>query len=303
MSSIRIVSPEEVGKNPTAIPPLLFANLKSLYSRRAERMRQLAKGSPLGDYLEFAASVVDAQDKARHDHPLTVDLTDVLKNASDRPPLATDTYPRSEHWQTLLLSIIAELQPDAPEHVAPVLESLQKMSSQEREALATALLAGEYGKVGSDKATFLWAALSLYWAQMASQIPGKARTEYGEGRHFCPVCGSAPVASLVHIGADTGLRYLHCSLCESEWHMVRVKCTNCEQGGQLDYWSLDSEKAAVKAESCGDCGSYLKILYQEQDQYVEPVADDLASLVLDAKVEEEGFARSSINPFMFPSGE
>lgn len=132
MSSIRIVSPEEVGKNPTAIPPLLFANLKSLYTRRAERMRQLAKESPLGGYLTFAATVVDAQDKARHDHPLTVDLTDVLKNASDRPPLATDTYPRSEHWQTLLLSIIAELMPDAPEHVVPVLESLQKMSAKER---------------------------------------------------------------------------------------------------------------------------------------------------------------------------
>ncbi|SFD20787.1 formate dehydrogenase formation protein, partial [Pragia fontium DSM 5563 = ATCC 49100] len=40
-----------------------------------------------------------------------------------------------------------------------------------------------------------------------------------------------------------------------------------------------------------------------KDQNVEPVADDLASLVLDAKVEEEGFARSGVNPFLFPSGE
>ncbi len=33
---------------------------------------------------------------------------------------------------------------------------------------------------------------------------------------------------------------------------------------------------------------------------MEAVADDLASLVLDARMEQEGFARSSINPFMFP---
>lgn len=97
-----------------------------------------------------------------------------------------------------------------------------------------------------------------------------------------------------------GLRYLHCNLCETEWHVVRVKCSNCEQSRDLHYWSLDNEQAAVKAESCGDCGTYLKIMYQEKDPKVEAVADDLASTVLDARMEQEGFARSSINPFMFP---
>ena len=37
-----------------------------------------------------------------------------------------------------------------------------------------------------------------------------------------------------------------------------------------------------------------------KDPKVEAVADDLASLILDAKMEQEGFARSSINPFLFP---
>lgn len=83
--------------------------------------------------------------------------------------------------------------------------------------------------------------------------------------------------------------------------VVRIKCTNCELTGKLNYWSLDSENAPVKAESCGDCGSYLKILYQEKDANVDAVADDLASLILDAKMEEEGFARSSINPLLFPN--
>lgn len=92
-----------------------------------------------------------------------------------------------------------------------------------------------------------------------------------------------PVASVIHMGTTNGLRYLHCNLCESEWHVVRVKCTNCEQTRDLNYWSLDSENAAVKAESCGDCGTYLKMVYQEKDPKVEPVADDLATLVLDAK--------------------
>ncbi len=73
---------------------------------------------------------------------------------------------------------------------------------------------------------------------------------------------------------------LHCNLCETEWHVVRVKCSNCEQSGKLHYWSLDDEQAAIKAESCDDCGTYLKILYQEKEPKVEAVADDLASLAI-----------------------
>ena len=181
-----------------------------------------------------------------------------------------------------------------------VIENLEKASTQELEDMASALFASDFSSVSSDKAPFIWAALSLYWAQMANLIPGKARAEYGEQRQYCPVCGSMPVSSMVQIGTTQGLRYLHCNLCETEWHVVRVKCSNCEQSGKLHYWSLDDEQAAIKAESCDDCGTYLKILYQEKEPKVEAVADDLASLVLDARMEQEGYARSSINPFLFP---
>ena len=66
--------------------------------------------------------------------------------------------------------------------------------------MATALLNDEYSKVSADKSVFIWAALSLYWAQLAANIPGKAKTEYGENRQFCPVCNSMPVSSMVQIG-------------------------------------------------------------------------------------------------------
>ena len=41
------------------------------------------------------------------------------------------------------------------------------------------------------------------------------------------------------------------------------------------------------AAACGDFGSYLKIMYQERDPLVDPVADDLATLPLDILVTEE----------------
>ncbi|MCO8051286.1 formate dehydrogenase accessory protein FdhE [Proteus penneri] len=304
--SIRIVPKEQLGKDQSEkgisfIPPVLFPNLKNLYQRRAERFQTLAKDNPFADYLEFAAEIVKAQEKALHDNPLTIDLAPLLTQQIGVAPLDRKTFKRSKHWHALLASIIAELRPVVPESATITLENLAKASETELEEMATALLNDEYSKVSADKSVFIWAALSLYWAQLAANIPGKAKTEYGENRQFCPVCNSMPVASMVQIGTTQGLRYLHCNLCETEWHVVRIKCTNCELTGKLNYWSLDSENAPVKAESCGDCGSYLKILYQEKDANVDAVADDLASIVLDAKMEKEGFARSSINPFLFPN--
>ncbi|HGC6389506.1 TPA: formate dehydrogenase accessory protein FdhE [Cronobacter dublinensis] len=304
--SIRIIPQDQLEKSDKrtaeVIPPLLFPRLKNLYNRRAARLRELAENNPLGDYLRFAALIAHAQEVVLYDHPLEMDLTARIKAAAKqgKPPLDIHVLPRDSHWQKLLQSLIAELKPEMSGPALAVIENLEKASAQELEAMASALFSADFSAVSSDKAPFIWAALSLYWAQMASLIPGKARAEYGEARQFCPVCGSIPVSSMVHIGSSQGLRYLHCNLCETEWHVVRIKCSNCEQTRDLHYWSLESEQAAIKTESCGDCGTYLKILYQEKDPNVEAVADDLASLVLDARMEQEGFARSSINPFLFP---
>lgn len=187
--------------------------------------------------------------------------------------------------------------------VSATIEFLEKASSAELEEMANKLLAQEFNLVSSDKAVFIWAALSLYWLQAAQQIPHNSRVENAENLHHCPVCGSLPVASIVQIGTSQGLRYLHCNLCESEWNLVRAQCTNCNSHDKLEMWSLDEELALVRAETCGSCESYLKIMFQEKDPHVEPVADDLASIFLDIEMEEKGFARSGLNPFVFPAEE
>ncbi|PVF12845.1 formate dehydrogenase accessory protein FdhE, partial [Yersinia pestis] len=115
--SIRIVPKDQLGKQrekgTTAgnIPPLLFANLKSLYTRRTERLQQLALDNPLADYLDFAAKITEAQQKALHDHPLVLDMQAELVQsaASGKPPLDGSVFPRTEHWRKLLSALIAEL--------------------------------------------------------------------------------------------------------------------------------------------------------------------------------------------------
>ncbi|WP_049590094.1 formate dehydrogenase accessory protein FdhE, partial [Salmonella enterica] len=232
--SIRIIPQDELGssekRTADMIPPLLFPRLKNVYNRRAERLRELAENNPLGDYLRFAALIAHAQEVVLYDHPLEMDLTARIKEANDqgKPPLDIHVLPRDKHWQKLLHSLIAELKPEMSGPALAVIENLEKASEQELEQMASALFASDFASVSSDKAPFIWAALSLYWAQMASLIPGKARAEYGEARQYCPVCGSMPVSSMVQIGTTQGLRYLHCNLGEAEWHVVRVKCSNCE---------------------------------------------------------------------------
>ncbi|WP_413734071.1 formate dehydrogenase accessory protein FdhE [Sodalis sp. RH21] len=303
--AIRIIPEAQLAAWPldavSAIQPLLRADLPRLYQRRADRLRQLAAGHPFGDYLTFAAGVVSAQLRVLHAMPLDADAG--LPAAEDgAPPLAAAALRRAPQWRRMLRRLVAELRPEASPTVRQALDSLAALTDDELENRAQSLLDGDLAAVGSDLAVFLWAALSLYWAQMAARVRGQARADGGQ-RQFCPICGSAPVASVIQgKGTVPGLRYLHCALCESEWHMVRAVCSNCEQSDDLVYWSLDDRQAAVKAESCGHCDSYLKILFQDRDAAVDAVADDLASIILDAKLEAQGFSRSSINPFLFPAG-
>ncbi|MEN1417227.1 formate dehydrogenase accessory protein FdhE, partial [Pseudomonas aeruginosa] len=78
------------------------------------RLRELAENNPLGDYLRFAALIAHAQEVVLYDHPLEMDLTTRIKEASaqGKPPLDIHVLPRDKHWQKLLMALIAELKPE-----------------------------------------------------------------------------------------------------------------------------------------------------------------------------------------------
>ncbi|MBE2895968.1 formate dehydrogenase accessory protein FdhE [Pasteurellaceae bacterium HPA106] len=286
-------------------PPLLFANPKNLYQRRAARLRQLSEKHPLQAYLRFCAAVADAQLAVLSEHSVPKD-TRLAKLPTDdglwqQKPLDAKRFQRDDVWLTLLSALLGKVKNDANDTILGTIEWLEKASNNELNTLADTLLAEGYLPQQSDKAFFLWAALSLYWVQLVQQLPRRKHSEIGEQRQTCPVCGSMPVASTIHIGESQGARYLHCGLCESEWHLVRALCSNCESGKSLHYWSIHGENAAVKAESCDECHSYLKVMYQDKDVDVEAIADDLASLFLDDEMEQKGYAKSTINPLLFPA--
>lgn len=265
--------------------PVLRPDLSALYAARAARLRALGEGHELAGYLDYAAAICDAQAAA-------LPQVSASQVAVDAAAIAAQ-----DDWQAVLARILTRLDGQVPA-AAPHMAALAGQDPVALRIAAQALVAGAFDQVDPAHAPLIWAALSTTVAHAARHAPLPAAGS--EEPPLCPVCGTAPVASHIHTADRQGMRYLHCALCDCEWHMVRAKCSSCGESGQLDYLSFDTPEAAVRAESCNDCGSYLKVISAERDPAVEVVADDLASLVLDDAAQAEGFGRSGFNPFALP---
>ena len=61
---------------------------------------------------------------------------------------------------------------------------------------------------------------------------------------------------------------------------------------------IEGTESNVQAETCEECHSYAKILYQNKEPGLEPFADDVATLALDLLVREAGYQRSAFNPYL-----
>ena len=275
-----------------------------VFTERAQRLAALAAGHALEHYLRFAAALSRAQAGVLRSLPV-IPLPDERTVAHCRehglPVLSLDGHRRSEEWRDALAQIAAKL--DADELPAQAVEAVKRVRTRPPEGLedaAEALLEGAYTELDAAEAPLIAAALQAYWVKMALQLGGRATANPAQ-IGLCPVCGSHPVASVVRIGgAQQGLRYLVCSLCASEWHMVRVKCSACGSTKGISYFSIEAASEAIKAECCDECRTYLKIFYLEKDTSLVPAADDLASLALDMLVDQEGYNRIGPNLLFLP---
>lgn len=294
-------------KSSSEPPHVIAPDATSIFATRAGRFGQLAAGHSLGDWLLFLAALSRAQHAALQSLP-ALPLPDTeqlaLARAHRMPPLPAQSWPRNPAWRQSLLQIIAAVSPAAPEPARQDLARLAAFDAERVEALAERVLHTEL--YGEDAALlpYVAAALQVLWTAGAARL-GVSEIAALDVPGVCPCCGFLPVASVVRSGGEVGnLRYLHCALCNTEWNLVRVKCTACDATEGVSYRHLESEGGArgadgVRAETCDSCKSYLKIVYQEKGP-VDPVADDLATLALDILVDEEGYARSGPNLLLVP---
>jgi FdhE protein len=251
------------------------------------------------------ARVAEGQARAAHALAPLVPVADAAHLArclaEGRPVYPAVGWTRDPVWRQALDVILGHLSQE--EATRPAVNELGAAPGARVEEMADGLLAGRLDSAHPAQAPLVGAALQVYWNALASRLDANL---FGPGGHpsgLCPVCGSAPVASVVRIGAEQGLRYLHCSLCDAEWHLARVQCSNCSATTDIDYYALEDGGEAVKAEACAHCHSYLKQMYMTKDPEVDPVADDLASLTLDMLMAERGCLRSGPNLLFIPGQE
>ena len=142
------------------------------------------------------------------------------------------------------------------------------------------------------------AALQVYFTRLAGRLPAQA-LRLLEQRSLCPCCGSTPSASLVtRPGQNPGARYLCCSLCSTGWNYSRAVCVTCGGSRTLALRGIEGDSDLVKAETCDECWTYSKMLYEAKDTQADPYADDFATLGLDVMVGETGWARHAPNPLL-----
>lgn len=102
----------------------------------------------------------------------------------------------------------------------------------------------------------------------------------------CPVCGSAPVLSVL----DTdGKRILICGFCWSEWPAPRIRCPFCLEtdSRKLHYKASDQEKE-YRIDICDHCLSYLKTVdTRELDRPFYAPLETLVSAHLDLLMEND----------------
>ncbi|MEM5342218.1 formate dehydrogenase accessory protein FdhE [Paraburkholderia azotifigens] len=304
----RILDPGQIESlDHSAIPRLRMPERATHFSTRAARLRQLAGASPIGGYLRLMAALADAQQQTLAQVSAAMPSDESIALAQQHSMLIIPAVPatapgRDPLWRDVLQRLLDRV--EAAGLVTPVLarviDGLRVKSAQELDALADAIVSLRFNEIEPSSAPFVMAALQVVWTDLASRIDPRA-VPYLDTPGACPVCGAPPVASIVRVGGQfQGYRYLQCGLCSTEYHVVRVKCSNCDSTKGIAYHGIDGGSEALKAESCDECHTYRKIGYQEKDYDFEPLADDLASLTLDLLMNEAGYRRSSPNPLLWP---
>lgn len=317
MSSVRVSTPEEIAARAGEdVPYLRWPERGAVFAEREMRLRQLAAGHAMRDYLILMADVAHEQQRLLlQAHDVALPAADELRAASAAgvAPLPAADWPRPAGWRAVLRDMLPALRQRATGAAAETLQRLAEADDAWLEQQADRLLHGVMLGLDLGTAPFIAAALQVVWTDLVLRTQATHASlnpsAFGriDDRSVCPACASRPTASVIRIDAQhAGQRYLHCSLCNLQWHRLRIQCARCGKEEHIHYESLQPQAGhnslvtgavdgAVRAECCDDCGHYLKIVQLDKDPHADPVADDLASLTLDLLVADEGVQRHGVN--------
>ena len=293
------ITPEEIAARPRVEAAyLLLPARDSVFADRAARLRSLAAGHAMAPYLEFVALIADAQQAelaARPAPPPPAAAALDLAREHGMPPLAVASLARDAGWRASFRRIVAAVAGRCAPAQAALLGPIGALDDATLEAQADKLLANTPFELDRAAAPLVGAALQVHWVDLATRLPADAVVRL-DVPGICPCCGSRPVASIVRLAPEvSGYRYVACSLCAAQWHLVRVKCAHCNSTAGIHYQGIEGTPQVARAECCDECGSYLKIVSMEKDPLADPVADDLAAVALDLLMADTGKTACGVN--------
>jgi FdhE protein len=285
-----------------AEPP--FARLpdpSTLFQARAERFQALSTQHELAAFLWFLAGISSCQHQLQDglpdaDLPVEEDRERAREHAM--PPLDRGRFTADAAFDATLGRLLQLAESvEMPEPARAALARVIAANAAARIGMARAVLANEVPVADFADHVFVAAALQVHYARLASRLEAKRLVPVGDGA--CPACGGAPVSSMVvdWPGARNS-RFCVCSLCATQWHYVRVKCTLCGSTKGISYREVEGGGGTIWAETCESCHGYVKILHQQKNVALDPVADDVASLGLDLLLRESEYRRGSVNLFL-----
>lgn len=285
-----------------AQPPLVqLPDPMALFDTRSQRFATLAQDSQLAPYLTFLSELCGIQRDIQADLP-PVDPVEPEALARARefamPPLDRSHFTSDPAFETTFDRLLAAAKGiTMPDAAAAALERLTRADIAARGEMVGNVLADSLPMETLAEHVFVSAALQVHFARRAALLDAKALVPVADGA--CPCCGGPPVASLVVEWPHApGARYCGCALCGTLWNFVRVRCVSCGSPKGIGLEEVEGGTGAVKAETCEECHSYVKVLYQSKDPAVEVVADDVASLALDMLMRDRPYRRAAFNPFL-----
>lgn len=295
--------PDMIGGVPTP-PFVILPRPAQLFARRAARFDVLAQDSALAPYLSFLSALTRVQAQLCEtvtETPLPPAERIEQARAAAMPPLDRSTIASDPALGATLDALLAALRDiEMPAQARLAVDALRAADAEDRRWLLGNVMDDVIPGDAAAPHLFVAAAVQVHLSRLAAQLDGARLVPIRTG--VCPCCGGRPASSVVTgiMGAE-GARYAACAGCQTLWNEVRVKCLACGTNKGIAFQSFDTGDARpqVKAETCDGCESWVKQFAQNLNPALDPVADDVASLGLDATLREDGrWRRAGANPFL-----
>jgi FdhE protein len=294
----------------------MIPNLAVTSSQVRKAVQAVIKRKPLyAEMLEFYGQIFEAQEESKcriQIEPMQIPQEMLSVKAREKFPLIeTREFVFDENEAEKLFFTICKLSKEANTKMAASARTI--LSAVERtlrlKELFLGLLAGnealfeniavelEIDKPVLGFITYNSLAPSLFTCADHLSIHLNKDTPWLRG--YCPICGSAPLLSIL---AEEGSRRLVCSFCGYKWSAKRVYCPfcDCSDGKKLHYF-YNEEERDFRVDVCDNCKKYIKTVdARKAGRLLYPTLEQISTLHLDIKANEMGF-ETGIRLFMHVS--